>query len=49
VTRAVKDVDAGAHVEVDLASKSVKVDSSGALERIAAAIVEAGYPVVSAA
>ena len=49
VTRAVKEVDADAHVEIDLASKSVKVDSSGALERITAAIVEAGYPVVSAA
>ncbi len=49
VTRAVQQVDAGANVEIDLASKSVKIDSSGPLARITAAIVEAGYPVVSAA
>jgi copper chaperone len=49
VTRAVQEVDAGAKVEVDLASKTVKVDSSGALDKISAAIAEAGYPVLSAA
>ena len=49
VTRAVKEVDAGASVEIDLATKSVKIDSSGPLDRITAAIAEAGYPVISAA
>jgi copper chaperone len=49
VTRAVQEVDAGAKVDVDLASKTVKIDSSGPLDKISAAIVEAGYPVISAA
>ena len=49
VTKAVKQVDAGATVDIDLASKTVKVASSGALEQIKAAIAEAGYDVVSAA
>lgn len=49
VTRAVREVDANAQVEIDLASKTVKIDSSGPLEQIAAAIAEAGYPVASAA
>jgi len=48
VTKAVKSVDAGASVEVDLASKSVKVASSSALEQIKAAIEDAGYDVISA-
>lgn len=49
VTKAVRRIDGDASVDVDLASKQVKVVSSGALERIAGAIAEAGFPVSSAA
>lgn len=47
ITRAVKAVDAGAIVDIDLASKKVKVDSGAALDAVKSAIVEAGYPVTS--
>jgi copper chaperone len=49
VTKAVKGVDAAASVDVDLASKTVKVESTGALGQIKAAIEDAGYDVTSAA
>ncbi len=48
VTKAVQAIDPAAQVQIDLASKSVKVESSAALATISAAIVEAGYPVSSA-
>ena len=48
VTKAVKTIDAGATVDIDLASKSVKIASSAALAPLKGAIVDAGYPVVSA-
>ena len=48
VTKAVQGVDPQAQVQIDLASKSVKVESSSELGAISAAIVEAGYPVTSA-
>jgi copper chaperone len=48
VTKAVRSVDAAATVEIDLASKSVKIDSASALAPLTAAIAEAGYPVLSA-
>jgi len=44
VTEAVHEVDPNARVEVDLPGKQVKVDTSAAPERVAAALVEAGYP-----
>ena len=47
VTRSVKEVDAAATVEIDLATQKVKVESGAALEDIAAALEEAGYPVKS--
>ncbi|WP_348695787.1 heavy-metal-associated domain-containing protein [Duganella fentianensis] len=49
VTKAVQAVDAAARVEIDLASKQVKIDSSAALPVLSAAIVAAGYPVTAAA
>ncbi|SFM04514.1 MULTISPECIES: heavy-metal-associated domain-containing protein [Rugamonas] len=49
VTKAVQALDAGATVQVDLASKRVTVESASALAQISAAIVAAGYPVTSAA
>jgi copper chaperone len=47
VTKAVQRIDAGASVDIDLASKSVKVVSMGTLEQIAGAIVDAGFPVTT--
>lgn len=47
VTRSVRDVDASAKVEVDLAQQKVQVTSTAPLEEIQSAIVEAGYPVVN--
>lgn len=50
VTRAVKSVDAGAEVAVDLTTRQVTVASpAGALAQIRQAIVDAGFPVTSAA
>ena len=48
VTKAVQGVDAAASVEIDLASKTVKIESSSALEPIKAAIEDAGYDIISA-
>jgi Cu+-exporting ATPase len=47
VTSAVRGLDEHAAVEIDLATKKVRVDSSAQVERIAAAINEAGYPVTA--
>ena len=47
VTGAVQAVDAGAKVAIDLEKASVRVDSKADLERIAAAIENAGYPVTA--
>ncbi|NVM77819.1 copper chaperone [Duganella sp. SG902] len=49
VTKAVQAVDAAAKVEIDLATKSVRIDSGAPLAPIQAAIADAGYPVTSAA
>ncbi len=46
VTKSVQAVDAQAKVEVDLAQRKVRVQSTAELDKIAAAIVAAGYPVV---
>lgn len=48
VTKAVKAVDAQASVEVDLASRQVKVNSNATLEAVKAAIADAGFPVSAA-
>lgn len=49
VTKSVREVDGGAKVEVDLAARKVKVESTAALDRIKKAIEDAGYDVRSAA
>lgn len=49
VTKAVTAVDPAAQVEVDLAAKEVRVETSTAEEAIAAAIRDAGYEVALAA
>jgi Cu+-exporting ATPase len=45
VTKSVQGVDDRAVVTVDLPTKKVRIDSSAELDRIAAAIDDAGYPV----
>lgn len=47
VTKAIRSLDAGAHVEVDLDAGSVRVQSNEKTDRLSAAIVEAGYVVES--
>lgn len=48
VTNAIKSVDAGATVEVDLARKLVSVDSATDAEALAGAIRAAGFGVSAA-
>jgi Cu+-exporting ATPase len=45
VTKAVQQVDPVATVAIDLPTKKVKIDSRADLDKIAAAIDDAGYPV----
>jgi copper chaperone CopZ len=45
VTKAIRALDAGSHVEVDLDAASVRVQSQETADRLSAAIVEAGYAV----
>jgi len=47
VTKAVQAVDPAAQVAINLASRTVKVDSTADAARIAAAIDAAGYPVLA--
>jgi copper ion binding protein len=47
VTKSVKEVDAGAKVDVDLAAHKVRVDSKAAIDDIKSAVAEAGYEVTS--
>lgn len=47
VTRSVHAVDGDAKVEVDLGAQRVRVESTADVEKIAGAIVDAGYPVLS--
>lgn len=47
VKRAIAAVDPKAIVEVDLANKKVVVDTVESVERVSAAVAEAGYPVAS--
>lgn len=44
VTETIHRIDPQAKVEVDLAGKKVKVESSEDRARLAAALAEAGYP-----
>ena len=47
VTKTVQGLDESARVEVDLPTKKVRIDSRAELDKIAAAIDEAGYPVTA--
>ncbi|MES2536248.1 MAG: heavy-metal-associated domain-containing protein [Pseudomonadota bacterium] len=48
VTRCVQAIDPGAKVDVDLNSKTVRIDSGAGLDVLRAALSEAGYPVTAA-
>lgn len=48
VTKAVKGVDPGAEVRVDLAAKLVEADTQADPKRVSQAIADAGYAVVAA-
>lgn len=48
ITRAVQALDPAAQVTVDLDARSVDVQTSLPAEQVAAAIVVAGYPAVTA-
>ncbi len=49
VKRAVPALDANANVDVDLAGKTVKVETTVHLDAVKSAIEDAGYDVLSAA
>lgn len=44
VTRAIKELDSGANVEIDLAAKLARVESSTPVAQVAEALTDAGYP-----
>jgi copper chaperone len=48
VKRSIKAIDSVAKVEVDLASKKVRVDTQASIDDVSAAVTGAGYEVVSA-
>ena len=45
ITKAIKTEDVSATVEIDLPTKTVKIDSSKSAESFVAVITEAGYTV----
>jgi copper chaperone len=47
VTKAVQALDPAAQVAVDLSAKKVSVASNAPVEKISAAIEDAGYPVIA--
>jgi copper chaperone len=49
VTKTVQSIDSNAMVDVDLASKKVRIDSRASLDAVTSAIREAGYPVTASA
>jgi copper chaperone len=44
ITQAIKTADAAARIDIDLAAKTVNVDSILPRETLAATLTEAGYP-----
>ncbi len=49
VTKTVQSIDSNAKVDVDLASRKVRIDSRASLNTVKSAIAEAGYPVTASA
>lgn len=49
VTKAVQALDAGAKVDVELATQTVRIDTAAPIDAVRHAVVEAGFPVHQAA
>ncbi|MBC7575280.1 MAG: heavy-metal-associated domain-containing protein [Herminiimonas sp.] len=49
VRRTIQAVDSGATVDVDLASKKVRVGTGATLEQVTTAVTGAGFPVTASA
>ena len=49
VTKAVREVDAAAQVDVDLKNRKVRIESTADLADIRSAVIDAGYPVIDGA
>jgi copper chaperone len=49
VTKTVQAVDSHAKVDVDLKSKTVRIDTAADLNAVRSAIADAGYPVTASA
>lgn len=47
VKRAVQTVDSQAKVDVELASKKVRVETTADIDRVKSAVIDAGYPVTA--
>jgi copper chaperone len=47
VTKSVKEIDANAKVDIDLATHKVCIDSTAKIDDIKSAVAEAGYAVTS--
>lgn len=45
VKRSVQGADSSAKVDIDLSSRTVRVDTEVDIDRVKATIIEAGYPV----
>lgn len=46
VTASIKDIDADAKVDVDLATKMVSVETTASVDQITAALADDGFPAV---
>jgi copper chaperone len=49
VRRSLQAVDGNARVDVELASKKVRIESTADIDRLKSAVVAAGYPVSASA
>ena len=47
VKRSIQALDASAGVQVDLANKTVQIDTVATIGQVTAAVVDAGYPVTA--
>ncbi len=47
VKRAVQTVDSLAKVDVELASKKVRVETAADIDKVKSAVIDAGYPVTA--
>jgi copper chaperone CopZ len=47
VTKSIHEIDANAEVDVDLQGRTVRVTTNAAMDAVASALAEAGYPVTA--